>query len=230
MQQRSESNEINLNYTVSITARDFVNRYQTKKNLLSTATGQGNLPAWIELELVDAPVGSQFRWKISPKDRPASIANDPQLPRNSLIWLELELLERRENNMLSSGVTGCTLISQLEVQSLFERWNQALQTKDPEKVARLYSRDAILLPTLSDVPRTNHKSIVDYFSHFLEKHPKGSVVKREILIGCNMLQDAGLYTFTFADGSSAEARYSFIYILEDSEWKISHHHSSLQPD
>ena len=50
------------------------------------------------------------------------------------------------------------------------------------------------------------------------------------MIGCNMLQDAGLYSFTFADGTSAEARYSFVYILENGEWKISHHHSSLQPD
>ena len=36
-----------------------------------------------------------------------------------------------------------------------------------------------------------------------------------------MLQDAGLYSFRFADGSTAEARYSFIYVLEDGEWKIS---------
>jgi hypothetical protein len=33
-----------------------------------------------------------------------------------------------------------------------------------------------------------------------------------------------------ADGSSAEARYSFIYIFEDGQWKISHHHSSLLPE
>ena len=230
MQQQSAVSESGLVITVSMRASDLANRHQTEKHLLSTASGQGNLPAWIESELVGAPAGSRYRWKISPKDRPASIANDPQLPRNSLIWLELELLESHEANLLSSGATGCALISQLEVQNLFERWNKALQAGDPEQVARLYSRDAILLPTLSDVPRTDHKSIVDYFSHFLEKHPKGSIDQREVLIGCNMLQDAGLYSFKFADGSTAEARYSFIYVLEDGEWKISHHHSSLQPD
>jgi len=49
------------------------------------------------------------------------------------------------------------------------------------------------------------------------------------MIGCNMLQAAGLCTFRFADGSSTEARYSFIYVPKDGEWKISYHQSSLQP-
>jgi len=97
-------------------------------------------------------------------------------------------------------------------------------------VAQLYSRDAVLLPTLSDQPRTDHDSIVDYFSRFLDQRPQGQVSQREILIGCNMLQDAGLYTFCFANGSTAEALYNFIYVLEDGEWKISHYHSSLQPE
>ena len=80
-----------------------------------------------------------------------------------------------------------------------------MQTKDPEQVAILYSRDAMLLSILSDMPRTDHETIVDYFSHFLEKSPKGSIDQREIIIGCNMLQDAGLYSFNFDDGTTAEA-------------------------
>lgn len=32
------------------------------------------------------------------------------------------------------------------------------------------------------------------------------------------------------DGSKVEARYSFVYILEDGDWKISHHHSSYMPE
>jgi hypothetical protein len=62
------------------------------------------------------------------------------------------------------------------------------------------------------------------------ERPHGEISQRVILIGGNMLQDAGLYTFRFADGSGAEARYSFIYIFKDGEWKISHHRSSLQPE
>ena len=98
MQQQSAVSESGLVITVSMRASDLAKRHQTEKHLLSTASGQGNLPAWIESELLGAPVGSRYLWKISPKDRPASIANDPQLPRNSLIWLELELLESHEAN------------------------------------------------------------------------------------------------------------------------------------
>jgi ketosteroid isomerase-like protein len=32
------------------------------------------------------------------------------------------------------------------------------------------------------------------------------------------------------DGSKVKARYSFIYVFEDGEWKISHHHSSAMPE
>ncbi len=78
----------------------------------------------------------------------------------------MERLDRPSGQLLKDGVTGCALISQCQEQVLFERWNAALQTKDPEQVAKLYSRHAILLPTLSDLPRTDHDTIVDDFSHF----------------------------------------------------------------
>ena len=32
------------------------------------------------------------------------------------------------------------------------------------------------------------------------------------------------------DGSVVRARYSFVYVYEDGEWKISHHHSSVMPE
>ena len=32
------------------------------------------------------------------------------------------------------------------------------------------------------------------------------------------------------DGSKVNARYSFLYIYEDGEWKIAHHHSSAMPE
>ncbi len=216
--------------TLSLQATDLSGRLRTERQILSMALVQGSLPAWMEAELSGRASGHQFRWRVSPGDRPSCLAYSSRLPRNGLIWLDVELLDQQSGQLLKEGTSGCALISQREVQELFVRWNAALQTKDPEQVAKLYSRDAILLPTLSDLPRTDHAAIVDYFQHFLEKSPQGSIDQREILIGCNMLQDAGLYRFKFADGTTAEARYSFIYMLEDGEWKISHHHSSLQPD
>jgi ketosteroid isomerase-like protein len=33
-----------------------------------------------------------------------------------------------------------------------------------------------------------------------------------------------------ADGSKVLARYSFVYVKENGEWKIAHHHSSAMPE
>ena len=45
-------------------------------------------------------------------------------------------------------------ITEDEVKDLFQLWNNALATEDPDAVAKRYSKDAVLLPTVSDVPRT----------------------------------------------------------------------------
>jgi hypothetical protein len=58
----------------------------------------------------------------------------------------------------------------------------------------------------------------------------GTITEGNVKIGANWAQDAGLYQFSFADGSVAKGRYSFIYVYENGEWKISHHHSSLLPE
>jgi hypothetical protein len=36
------------------------------------------------------------------------------------------------------------------IATLFDDWNEALATKNPEKVANLYAHDAVLLPTVSN--------------------------------------------------------------------------------
>jgi len=113
---------------------------------------------------------------------------------------------------------------------LFDLWNDALKTGNPDKVTQRYAKDGVLLPTLSDVPRNDYASIRDYFVHFLEKKPDGKILEGEIYVGNNWAQDAGIYEFTFQDGSKVKARYSFVYVYEDGNWMISHHHSSLMPE
>lgn len=120
-------------------------------------------------------------------------------------------------------------ITKAEVRDLFDLWNDALQTGDPAVVASRYAKDGVLLPTLSDIPRNDFEGIKDYFVHFLEKKPVGKILEGDIYVGNNWAQDAGIYEFTFADGSAVKARYSFIYSFEDGKWMISHHHSSLMP-
>jgi len=66
-----------------------------------------------------------------------------------------------------------TSISAEETRSLFDLWNAFLASGDASKVAALYSKDAILLPTVSDKARTTPAEIEDYFVHFLKSEPQG---------------------------------------------------------
>lgn len=146
--------------------------------------------------------------------------------------------------------TTCASISERQVAALFERWNDALASGDPNQVASLYSDDALLLPTLSGEPRRTHAAIRDYFNNFLARAPRGRIDSRTIRLGCNSALDAGNYSFLLRDpadaaGASREewvkARYSFVYTFNpgagagagdgpgQGEWLILHHHSSLQP-
>lgn len=118
-----------------------------------------------------------------------------------------------------------------EVQSLFHLWNNALATLDPPTVAKRYTKVPYLLPTISNIPRTDVPSIVDYFETFLKLKPQGVVTESFVTTGENWCSDCGLYEFTLgADGSKVKARFTFIYAFEDGEWKIAHHHSSAMPE
>ena len=128
----------------------------------------------------------------------------------------------------------CTMATADSMDGLFRSWNLALATLDPKKVAALYWPDAVLLPTVSNVPRTDAAAIEAYFSHFLQKHPRGTIVKRTVFHGCNMSMDTGLYDFAMMDPAgvttTVSARYTFVYTYKDGAWKIQHHHSSALPE
>ena len=51
-------------------------------------------------------------------------------------------------------------MSDSHIAALFEEWNTALQTGEPEKVTALYESNAILLPTISNQVRHNHEEIL----------------------------------------------------------------------
>ena len=122
-------------------------------------------------------------------------------------------------------------ISEDEVRSLFYLWNDALATLDPDAVAKRYAKKGVLLPTVSDKPRTDYDSIKDYFVDFLKKKPQGEILESYVTIGDNWCKDVGIYEFTMgATGDKVKARYSYVYVYEDGEWKISHHHSSVMPE
>lgn len=122
-----------------------------------------------------------------------------------------------------------------KIASLFDRWNDALQTGDVNAVTDLYAPNAVLQPTVSNKVRNTPDQIKDYFEHFLPLKPLGKINYREIRqLGSNVAMDSGVYTFTLneADGKvrHVQARYTFVYELVDGQWKILNHHSSAMPE
>ena len=117
-----------------------------------------------------------------------------------------------------------------EITSLFDEWNQALQTGDPKKVAALYESNGILLPTVSNQVRHNHAEIEDYFVHFLAKGPQGKIDEANVRTFGQLAINSGVYTFTFKDGATVQARFTFVYRWNGERWMIVEHHSSQMPE
>jgi len=140
-------------------------------------------------------------------------------------------ISHHHSSIMPEGIVTAQPITKDEVRGLFKLWNNALASRDPVKVANRYSRSAVLLPTVSDIPRTDFPGRVDYFTNFLKLEPQGEILEGEIVIGTNWAQDAGIYEFTMgATGQKVKGRYTFVYVYEDGEWKISQHHSSVMPE
>ena len=124
----------------------------------------------------------------------------------------------------------CHPTSEKQIAALFDRWNDSLKTGDPQKVAANYAPHSILLPTVSNKPRLTADEKIDYFKHFLESKPVGTIDFRVIMIECNTAIDAGLYSFSHPDGSVTKARYTFTYEWNGHTWLITSHHSSKMPE
>jgi len=124
--------------------------------------------------------------------------------------------------------------SQQEIAGLFDKWNTALKG-DPQGVAALYAEDAVLLPTLSPVVRTNREQIKDYFTKdFLPKKPTGTITESHIrIVDKDTASHSGNYTFTITDKTGARtkvpARFTYVYEKIRGAWLITEHHSSVAP-
>lgn len=120
------------------------------------------------------------------------------------------------------------------ILDLFEQWNEALQTGDPQAVAACYDEGAVLLPTVSNEPRRTPAAIAEYFAHFLKLHPVGRIVDATVHRLCpTAAVFSGLYTFE-VDGPGGRvdvpARFTFVYEHGPDGWRILEHHSSGMPE
>lgn len=114
---------------------------------------------------------------------------------------------RKTRHINSLAKVKNTRITEKEVRALFEVWNSALATGDSRIVASRYTKvqtflddfraehvfyrsthcilltsftawkNPVLLPTVSDEPRTDFNSVKDYFDSFLLKKPQGKRIE-----------------------------------------------------
>ncbi|AEG32306.1 SgcJ/EcaC family oxidoreductase [Thiomicrospira cyclica] len=146
----------------------------------------------------------------------------------------LPTLQQPFDTPSAQEVNYCAPVDEALAEQLFTLWNEALASGDARYVASLYSDDAVLLPTVSNLPRSGLAEIEAYFKHFLLKQPSARVLQRIVRKGCNKLTDAGVYEFTVGgEGVKrkvVKARYTFVYAFHAGRWKILHHHSSVMPN
>lgn len=127
----------------------------------------------------------------------------------------------------------CNKSSTEEIESLFQRWNQSLQTGNPEKVTANYANNAVLLPTVSNQVRNSPGEIREYFEMFLKMKPVGTIDEQNVRIYCNLAINSGVYTFRLTNNNQVnkvQARYTFVYRKIDDKWLIVEHHSSAMPE
>ena len=128
----------------------------------------------------------------------------------------------------------CAPVTAEAVNSQFDRFNSAWQTRDPDTVTALFGANATLLPTVSGRMRTDTAGIRDYFVTFLQGRPFGTITDSETTLGCNIATRAGNWTVRLTNAETGavndvSARFTFIYTYEGGDWKIHHLHSSARP-
>ena len=155
----------------------------------------------------------------------------------------------KHNNHHHNNFDSCTRLNNQTIIELFNNWNNALLSLKPENVVNLYSNNSVLLATLANEPLDTQAKKLNYFEEFLLKNPYGTLLTTYSNVYTNTPYIDGTYNFeinVFSDlcaprmcgginkctgmcRTNVKARYTYIYVCENSQWKIQHHHSSKFP-
>ena len=103
------------------------------------------------------------------------------------------------------------------------------QLQSVKQVASLYHADGLLLGTFSDIERKGYDLILEYFENLLKAKVDVEIVTQHKHETESLVANSGLYNF-IVDGKTVNARFSFVFIKTDDDWKILSHHSSVLPE
>ena len=112
---------------------------------------------------------------------------------------------------------------------MLETWVDKIRTNDPKQVVDLYHNDGLLLGTFSDKERVGHDLILKYFENLFKSKVDVEIITQHKYETESLVTNSGFYNF-IVDGKTKNARFSFVFIKTDDDWKILSHHSSVLPE
>ena len=138
-------------------------------------------------------------------------------------------------SLVLSGIAPMTWAGDTEdVAAAAAKWADVFVIDDPDPILALYDKEAVLWGTLSPTRRDDPAAIRDYFVKAFKALPGHTVTFGDQLIRVygNTAINTGYYIFSFVKDGEAKAlpaRYSFVYVKRNGEWKIVDHQSSAVP-
>ncbi len=123
--------------------------------------------------------------------------------------------------------------TQDQILAMTQSWQNAINSRNAEKITALYDKNAFLYATFEDM-LSSQEQILGYFKK-LVKHDNLKVKfdKQNIRLYGETAIDSGLYTFTYDDKGKevmVPARYTLVYTHTPNGWTIVEHHSSVLPN
>jgi len=154
-----------------------------------------------------------------------------------VVFLLVTALGSSFGSGLSAGQSKSVLVAadsgEKQIKEAFDAWLAAVRTGTSDAVMKLYTKDAILLPTLSPTVANTPELRKKYFDVFTaKKNLKGTVNEEHIRVFGDFAVNSGLYTFTYTEKGktdSVPARFTYVYRKTPQGWLIIDHHSSKLP-
>lgn len=128
----------------------------------------------------------------------------------------------------ASSPLQCASTTSEQIAQLSDHWITALAMGNADAIASLYAPHAVLLPMPEGKPQEGRTAIRSYFEQYLRRHPQEIIIKRSIVLGCNVASEMGIATMRLTGrrkGTRVATRgqFSTLYEYRDGAWLITHH-------
>ncbi len=123
---------------------------------------------------------------------------------------------------------------QKEIIAATTAWAEAFNTRDAQRIAALYSDDAVFWGTISPTIRTTPDAVLEYFTDSTTRRPnlRMAIGEQHVRVYGDTAINSGYYTsHSVQEGQEiiTPLRFTFVFYQRDGRWMIVSHHSSRMP-